>query len=211
MYVPQHFAAGDADELIGRLARRAAGMLITSDPNGWPVATHMPIVWDAEAHIARGHIARANPQHLGGGGKGLIVLAGPEAYVSPSFYPSKREHGKVVPTWNYEAVHLTGVVEWFDDAARLEQVVRALSDAHERDRAEPWSLDDAPPAYVSAMLRGIVGVEMRVERIEVKRKLSQNKSGADFEGVVEGLSATEGAGAQEVAQLMRDPRLRPRA
>lgn len=211
MYIPAHFEAGDADELIGRLARRAAGVLITTDRQGWPVATHMPILWDAEARVARGHIARANPQHLGGGGKGLIVLSGPEAYVSPGFYPSKREHGKAVPTWNYEAVHLTGVVEWFDDAVRLEQVVRALSDAHEQGRAEPWSLDDAPPAYVSAMLRGIVGVEVRVERIEAKRKLSQNKSAADFEGVVEGLSVTEGADPQEVAQLMRDPRLRPRA
>src|SRR6185312_9251404 len=103
--------------------------------------------------IAIGHIARANPQWKLGAGRGLIVLAGSEAYVSPSFYPSKAEHGKTVPTWNYEAVHLSGPVEWFDDAARLEGVVRALSELHENDRAEPWRLEDAPRPYVAAMLR----------------------------------------------------------
>jgi transcriptional regulator len=149
-----------------------------------------------------GHIARANPQWKLGAGRGLIVLAGPEAYVSPSFYPSKAEHGKTVPTWNYEAVHLTGPVEWFDDAARLEDVVRRLSVAHEADRAEPWRIEDAPPAYISAMLRGIVGVEMRVEHVEAKRKLSQNKSKADFGGVIAGLGVGDPA-ATEIAALMK--------
>src|SRR5690242_4170857 len=110
----------------------------------------MPLLWDSERRIASGHIARANPQWKLGAGRGLIVLAGWEAYVSPSYYPSKAEHGKTVPTWNYEAVHLSGAVEWFDDAARLEDVVRRLSAFHERDRAQPWRIEDAPPAYISA-------------------------------------------------------------
>ena len=202
MYVPEHFAIADADALIAKLARRFAGILVTVAAGGQPVATHMPVLWDAEQRVATGHIARANPQWKLGAGRALIVLSGPEAYVSPSYYPSKKANGKTVPTWNYEAVHLSGAIEWFDDAARLEAVVRDLSTFHEHDRAEPWSIADAPRPYIDALLRGIVGVEMRVERIEAKRKLSQNKSAADFEGVIAGLEA-EGA---EIAALMRATR-----
>lgn len=202
MYVPEHFAVADADALIARLARRFAGVLVSVDGDGQPVATHMPLLWDPERRIVSGHIARANPQWRLGAGRGLIVLAGPEAYVSPSYYPSKAEHGKTVPTWNYEAVHLSGPIEWFEDAERLADVVRRLSAFHEHDRAEPWSIEDAPPAYISAMLRGIVGVEMRVDRVEAKRKLSQNKSTADFEGVIAGLGEGDAA-ATEIAALMR--------
>jgi transcriptional regulator len=205
MYIPEQFAAVDADALIARLAKHAAGILVTLDEAGAPVATHAPIIWDSERKVARGHIARANPQwRSGGDGKGLIVLSGPEAYVSPSWYPSKAEHGKAVPTWNYEAVHLTGRVEWFDDPARLLDVVRALSDAHELERADPWSVDDVPRSYIDAMLRGIVGVELHAERIEAKRKLSQNKQGADFDGVANGLRDEPSAMAHEVAALMQD-------
>lgn len=206
MYVPAHFATDEADALIARLARRWAGVLITVDDDGAPVGTHMPILWDAERRIATGHIARANPQWKNGDGKGLIVLAGPEAYVTPAWYPSKAEHGKAVPTWNYEAVHLTGEVQWFDDAARLEAVVRDLSAFHEHDRVEPWAIGDAPRPYIDALLRGIVGVEMRVERIEAKRKLSQNKSEADYAGVARGLAVSGDAMEAEVAALMRAER-----
>src|SRR5262249_39052426 len=132
--------------------------------------------------------------------RGLLILNGPEAYVSPSLYPSKAEHGKTVPTWNYEAVHLTGAIEWFDDATRLRNVVRDLSVLHETTRAKPWSIDDAPEAYVQAMLRGIVGVSMRVERIEAKRKLSQNRSPEDFAGARDGLIDE----SSEIGALMRD-------
>jgi len=206
MYVPSHFATDDADALIERLARRWAGVLITIDESGAPVGTHMPILWDAQRRIATGHIARANPQWRQGGGKGLIVLNGPEAYVTPNWYPSKVEHGKAVPTWNYEAVHITGRVEWFDDAARLEGVVRDLSASYENDQPKPWAISDAPRPYIDALLRGIVGVELHVERIEVKRKLSQNKSAADFYGVADGLAGSDDPMAREVAALMRDLR-----
>lgn len=202
MYVPSHFAAADAEALIQRLVKRAAGILVTLGPDDRLTATHLPLVWDSERRVLTGHIARANPHHAMGEGAGLFILAGPEAYVSPSFYPSKAEHGKAVPTWNYEAVHFTGRVSWFDDAMRLERVVRALSDLHEAGRDEPWSLDDAPAEYVKAMLRGIVGVEMQVERVEAKRKLSQNKAGADFAGVVGGLRGENSVEAVEIAALM---------
>lgn len=201
MYVPAHFAAKDGDALIAKLAARAAAVLVSVDGEGQPVATHLPMLWDAEARTLTGHVARANPHWKLGGGKGLVILSGAEAYVSPGFYPSKAEHGKVVPTWNYEAVHLSGAVNWFDDAARLEDVVRRLSDQHEAGRETPWRLEDAPRAYIEALLRAIVGVEMRVEKIEAKRKLSQNKSAADYEGVLRGLSAGAGE-SQEIAALM---------
>lgn len=206
MYVPHHFATDDADGLIARLARRWAGVLITVGEDGAPVGTHLPILWDAEKRVVTGHIARANPHWKQGAGKGLIVLSGPEAYVTPAWYPSKAEHGKTVPTWNYEAVHITGQVEWFDDAARLEAVVAELSNFHEHDRAEPWAIGDAPRPYIDALLRGIVGVTLTAERVEAKRKLSQNKSAADFSGVAAGMAASDEPMAHEVAALMRETR-----
>lgn len=206
MYVPAHFATDDANGLIARLARRWAGVLITIDEDGAPVGTHMPILWDADRKIATGHIARANPQWKRGAGPGLIVLSGPEAYVTPAWYPSKAEHGKAVPTWNYEAVHITGRVEWFEDVARLESVVTELSHFHEHDRADAWSIDDAPRAYIDALLRGIVGVTVYATRIEAKRKLSQNKSAADINGVARGLASSGDPLAAEVAVLMQAER-----
>ena len=206
MYVPHHFATDDANELITRLSRRWAGVLVSVDAEGAPVATHLPILWDAEKRIATGHIARANPQWKLGDGKALLVLSGPEAYVTPAWYPSKAEHGKTVPTWNYEAVHLSGRIEWFDDADRLEAVVRDLSAVHEQGRAQPWQIEDAPRAYIEALKRGIVGVTLHVDRIDAKRKLSQNKSEADFHGVADGLAASADPIEREVAALMRATR-----
>ncbi|MGD9966423.1 MAG: FMN-binding negative transcriptional regulator [Hyphomonadaceae bacterium] len=206
MYVPHHFATDDADGLIHRLARRWAGVLITIGEDGGPIGTHLPIMWDAEKRTATGHIARANPHWQQGPGKGLIVLNGPEAYVTPAWYPSKAEHGKTVPTWNYEAVHISGHVEWFDDPARLETIVRDLSALHEQGRSAPWKISDAPRPYIDALLRGIIGVSLTAERIEAKRKLSQNKSQADFYGVARGLAASDEPLAHEVAALMRETR-----
>ncbi len=202
MYTPAHFEANDADRLIARLARRFAAVFVTVGADGVPIATHAPMLWDAERKVATAHIARANPQWKNGDGPGLIVLSGPEAYVSPGWYPSKAEHGKVVPTWNYEVVHLSGRAEWFDDPARLEAVVRALSELHEADQPVPWTLEDAPRPYIEAMLRGIVGVALHVERIEAKRKLSQNKSAADFAGVVAALKGSGQEGAEHVTHSM---------
>lgn len=205
MYVPEYFAA-DADALLARLVRTCAGILVTLGEDGAPEATHTPIVWDAERQVATGHIARANPHWKQGPCKALIIVAGPEAYVSPNWYPSKAEHGKQVPTWNYEAVHLTGSLDWFDDADRLEALLRALTDQYESGRADPWSFDDAPADYVKAMLRGIVGFELRAERVEGKRKLAQHKPEADFDGVIAGLEQFESGGAVEIAALMRELR-----
>ncbi len=206
MYTPAHFAADDGDALIARLARRGPAVLVTVDADGDPVGSHLPVLWDAERKLVAGHIARANPQWRISGPRGLILLSGPQAYVSPGWYPSKAEHGKVVPTWNYEAVHLSGPIEWFDDAVRLEALVRALSDLYEAAQPKPWSIDDAPRPYIETMMRGIVGVSLTAERIEAKRKFSQNKGAADFNGVAAGLAESVNPEDQEVAARMRATR-----
>lgn len=202
MYVPEDFTADDEEALIARLARRWAGVIVSVGADGAPIATHAPILWDSQARIATAHIARANPHWKAGAGPGLIVLAGPEAYVTPNWYPSKAEHGKAVPTWNYEAVHFHGRLEWFEDAPSLEAAVRDLSALHEADQPAPWKLEDAPRVYIEALLRGIVGVRLHVSRVDAKRKLSQNKNAADFAGVAAGLSGSTDPMAQEVAALM---------
>lgn len=206
MYVPHHFAVSDADAMIERLSRRWSSTLITTDVDGAPVGSDVPISWDAEKRVATGHIARANPQWKRGPGKGLLVLKGAEAYVAPGWYPSKAEHGKTVPTWNYEAVHLTGEVEWFDDVARLEALVRHLSSVHEQGRPAPWTIEDAPRPYIDALLRAFIGFTLKAERVEAKRKLSQNKSAADFDGVARGLAESDDPMSEELAARMRETR-----
>lgn len=203
MYVPAHFSAEEPDALIGHLARRGAAALVTVDPDGTPIATHLPVLWDAERRVVTGHIARANTQWTHGASRALVILTGAEAYISPSWYPSKAETGKVVPTWNYEAVHLSGDCAWFDDTARLEAIVRDLTSVHEQDMAQPWSIEDAPRPYVEALLRGIVGVTIQVDRVEAKRKASQNKDARDYAGVADGLSGIAEPGAQDMAAIMR--------
>jgi transcriptional regulator len=132
----------------------------------------------------------------------MTLFQGPDAYVSPAWYPSKREHGKVVPTWNYVAVHAYGPIEFFEDADRLLGVVTRLTDLHERPRAEPWAVTDAPEAFVRAQLRGIVGLRLPIARLEGKRKMSQNRSAADRAGVAAGLAASGSTSDRAVAALI---------
>ena len=194
MYIPPAFREDDPAALraIMRAARLAT--LVTATPEGL-VATPLPLFLDeadGDHGVLYGHLARANPQwQLPVKGEALALFAGPDAYVTPSWYAAKTEHGKVVPTWNYVAVHAYGPVEFFEDAERLRQVVTRLTDLHEAARAAPWKVADAPEPYIAAQLRGIVGLRMPITRIEGKRKLSQNRSEADRKGVAEGLAASE--------------------
>jgi transcriptional regulator len=149
------------------------------------------MLWDEKRRVLEGHIARANPHHRVGAGQALVIVPGADGYVSPIFYPSKVENPRVVPTWNYESAHAYGALTWIEDLDWLRENVRALSARQEAGREHPWSLDDAPADYVERLLRGIVGVSIAVERIEAKQKLSQNRSAADREGVVEGLAGSE--------------------
>jgi transcriptional regulator len=181
----------------------ATAELVTVGHDGYPVATLMPFVRDGDRLLM--HMARAN-QHwraLEPGTPALAVVAGPQAYVSPSWYAAKQEHGRVVPTWNYSAVHLTGRVTAHDDASWLRDVVQRLTDRHEQHRSRPWSVDDAPAEFVAKQLRAIVGVELLVERVEAKAKLSQNRSEQDRAGVIAGLEETGTPRDLTVADDMR--------
>ncbi|HEX2893982.1 MAG TPA: FMN-binding negative transcriptional regulator [Marmoricola sp.] len=202
MYVPHFNRMGD-DEVAAFLDAVGTAELVTVGPDGFPVATLLPFVRDGDRLLM--HLARANShwQAIEPGTPALAVVAGPQAYVSPSWYATKQEHGKVVPTWNYSAVHLTGRVTTHHDEEWLRDVVRRLTDQHERHRPDAWSLEDAPDDYVRKQLRAIVGVELVVERVEAKAKLSQNRSDPDRAGVIHGLEETGVARDHLVAGDMR--------
>ncbi|HEX6449597.1 MAG TPA: FMN-binding negative transcriptional regulator [Trebonia sp.] len=189
MYVPGHFAADE--ELLGELLRNhGAADLVTQTDDGL-VATMLPFVYVPEAgeHGAlHGHVARNNDQwKRPARGESLVIVRGPDAYISPSWYASKAEHGRVVPTWNYVTVHVYGQLVVHDDAEWKEDLVRRLTAKHEGKREHPWAVDDAPRVYVEGQLRAIVGVELLITRVEAKAKLSQNRPEADVDGVIAGL------------------------
>ena len=184
MYVPASFTADD-EAALAIAAGVGFGALVT----GALTAVQAPFIVVRDPVRLVGHVARANPIWREGAGEALMIVQGVNGYVSPSFYPSKAEHGRVVPTWNYEAVHLRGEITWFEDKARLHQVLEALTDRFEQGRDHPWAVGDAPEDYVQRMLGAIVGLELRVTQITAARKLSQNKSAADQAGVRAGLGS----------------------
>ena len=194
MYVPAHFAPDAAlvDEL---LRNHGAADLVTVTEQGL-VATMLPFIYvppaDSDAagtHGAlHGHVARNNDQwRLSAAGESLAIVRGPDAYISPGWYASKAEHGRVVPTWNYVTAHVYGRFVVHDDPAWTEDLVRRLTTKHEAYRDHPWSVDDAPRPFIEGQLRAIVGIELEITRIEAKAKLSQNRPAADVEGVIAGL------------------------
>ncbi len=140
---------------------------------------------------------------IGSGARALVIVTGPDAYVSPTWYPSKDEHGRVVPTWNYTAVHLTGTARVHLDAPWLRNAVTELTDVHESGRRPRWSVGDAPDDFVDAQLRAIVGIEVAVDRVDAKAKLSQNRSEADRLGVIDGLRGEATPGAAAIARAMQ--------
>jgi transcriptional regulator len=207
MYTPSNFAINDLHDLQQQILDTRLAMLVTQGEQGLQ-ASHLPLLLRPDQGpngTLYGHFARANPQWkaLQDGAQALVIFAGAEAYVSPGFYPSKAEHGKVVPTWNYVAVHAYGTAEVFTDADRLRDLVSALTDRHEAGRNNPWKVADAPAEYIDAMLKAIVGFALPIERLEGKRKLSQNRSPADIAGVREGLAASPDVHDQALAHLMR--------
>lgn len=206
MYVPAHFKEDRVPVLHDAIRHLAFGTLVTAGPKGLE-ATHLPMLLDEEpAPLGTlcGHVARANPQWraMESGGPSLAIFLGPHAYITPSWYSTKRETGKVVPTWNYLAVHAHGEAEVFTDPARLRAHVGRLTDTHEGGRPRPWGVADAPADFVDGLLRSIVGFTLRIARLEGKWKMSQNRPAGDQTGVYEGLTA-EGEPAQRaVAEIM---------
>ena len=206
MYTPAAFRDDEIASLHQLMEDTRLAILVTHDETGMQ-ASHLPLLLRREQGAngtLYGHLARANPQWraLQNGAEVLIIFPGADAYVSPAFYPAKAEHGKVVPTWNYVAVHAYGIAEVFSDAPRLLNVVSALTDKHEAGRASPWAVADAPAEYIDKMLGAIVGFALPIERLEGKRKLSQNRSAEDIKGVREGLAASADGKDRELAQLM---------
>jgi transcriptional regulator len=191
VYVPQHFAMDD-DAVRELLHRHGAGDLVTATAQGL-VATMLPFVHDPDRGprgALLGHVARTNDHwRQTPVGEALVILRGPDAYVSPQWYASKAEHGRVVPTWNYVTAHVYGDLVVHDDVDWLDGLVRRLTEKHEAGFTQPWAVDDAPPRFVAGQLRAIVGVELVINRIEAKAKLSQNRPPADIDGVVEGTRA----------------------
>jgi transcriptional regulator len=213
MYVPAHFKPDDAS--VSELLRQhGAADLISSTANGL-LASFIPFIYDAPGtrpDVGRhgslvGHVARNNIQWREPAlGDSLVIVRGPDSYVSPGWYATKREHGRVVPTWNYITAHAYGRLVIHDDADWVEALVRRLTTKHEAGQAEPWSVDDAPAPYVQGQLRAIVGVELLIDRLEGKWKLSQNRSEADVAGVIDGMEADGKAETAAVVRTQADRR-----
>jgi transcriptional regulator len=197
MYIPHFNAMDDPDEIRRFVESVGSAEIVTVGADGTPVATLLPILWSADGATVIAHMARANPHWrvIADGSPCLAIIAGPQAYISPAWYAAKAEHGRVVPTWNYSAVHLTGTVRVHDYPEWTREAVTSLTDRHEMPREEPWAVTDAPSTYIDKNLKAIVGLELTVTRVEAKAKLSQNRSAADQTGVVAGLRAEGGSAA----------------
>jgi transcriptional regulator len=203
MYRPSHFREDRLEVLHALIRTHPFAQLVTVGGQGL-IANPLPLLIDPEASpngTLRGHLARANDQvtDLWEGGQALVIFQGPQAYVSPSWYSSKAEHGKVVPTWNYVAVHAWGVARVIDDAAWLRRLIEDLTVAQEQHRPNPWAVGDAPEDFIDTMVKAIVGIEIPIDRIEGKWKVSQNRSEPDRRGVAEGLRAD---GEEAMAEMV---------
>jgi transcriptional regulator len=218
VYLPPHFTAPDADGVAAFVDAVAAADLVTFDGTK-PLASLIPIIWDRDTTGRSdtgersdtgkhgrllGHLALANPQweSVTAGSNALAIVHGPQAYVSPNWYPSKARHGRVVPTWNYVTVHFTGPLTVHRDPEWIRDVVTRLTRRHEGDRPAPWAVTDAPPDYINGQLRGIVGVELTIATVEAKHKLSQNRSAGDRASVAAALRDEPGPDAAEISALM---------
>jgi transcriptional regulator len=204
MYRPRAFVEDDIETLLGMIDRASLAHLVAHGPDGFE-SSPLPVLGAVDERGVvrlRGHLARPNPLWRLAPCDALVVVPLSDAYVSPSWYPAKAEHGKVVPTWNYIAVHAYGALAIVDDAEWLRRLVTRLTDLHESFSAVPWKVTDAPAAFVDQMLKGIVGIELKLTRLEGKWKLSQNRPETDQAGTVAGLEARTDADSRSVAAAM---------
>ncbi len=192
MYLPSHFEETRPEVLHQLVRNEPLGLLITTGADG-PRADAIPFILDADPTTGkttlRAHVARANPlwREARTDVPSLVVFQGPQAYISPSMYPTKAVHGKVVPTWNYVMVQARGTLRAIDDAAWLHAFVTRLTERHEAARPAPWAVSDAPADYIAPMLRAIVGIEIELTSLTGKWKVSQNRPAVDRDGVILGL------------------------
>jgi transcriptional regulator len=195
MYIPRQFALSD-DETEAALTQAGFAHLVTHDPSGFLV-TPLPLLYDGHSLI--GHVARANPHWRVDGRDSVAIFSGAQAYISPSFYATKAETGKVVPTWNYDVVAVHGRLVAHDDPDWVLGLVTSLTNRHEHNRTEPWQVTDAPASYTRAQLRAIVGVELVISKVEGKAKMSQNQPERNRTGVITGLKGSAAQSDQLVA------------
>lgn len=206
MYRPPAFREDRIDVLHALMNGHRLATLVTHGPEGL-IANLVPFTLDrahGEFGVLRAHLAKANDQHtaLASGAEALVIFQGPESYITPSWYPSKAEHGKVVPTWNYVVVQARGCPQVIDDPVWLRQQIGELTTAQEGQREHPWAVEDAPAPYIDAQLKGIFGIEIPVTRLEGKWKVSQNRPEADRAGVAGGLKAS---GVDDMAAIVASP------
>lgn len=209
MYVPAHFNEDRIDVLHDLMRGSGLATLVSMTADGL-IASHAPLMLDpapAPFGTLIGHLAKANPHArlADPGVQTLVIFQGPDGYITPSYYAAKKQHGKVVPTWNYAAIHAYGTLQVFDDPTRLLAVVTRLTNRHEAPRAYPWAVSDAPDDFIEGMLRGIVGIALPIARLEGKVKMSQNRPPADLPGVIDGLRRDgQDALAQAVVRATSD-------
>lgn len=207
MYTPSLFVEERVEVLHSFIRQNPLAVIVTCGSQG-PEATHVPVVLHADGGskgILRCHFARANSQWktIESSPSVLAIFQGPQHYISPSWYPSKQEHGKVVPTWNYVAVHVRGRARLFENHELIEHI-HVLTDQNEQAFGKPWSVDDAPKDYIEGMSRAIIGIEIAIDAIEGKWKLNQNRSKSDREGVVAGLRALGSPESVKMAELVAE-------
>jgi transcriptional regulator len=216
VYIPRSYAEERPEELASFITAHPLGALVTAGASGELFATHLPFVFDpasGEHGVLEGHLARANPHHALARDdmEAIVIFTGPNAYVTPNWYPGKAMHGREVPTWNYIAVHAYGTLRFIDDPAWLLPHLHCLSDRSEADRVAPagetpWRVDDAPAEFIAQQMKAIVGVEVRVTRLEGKWKMSQNRTPETIDAVVAGLGASPRAMDREVSALVAERR-----
>jgi transcriptional regulator len=199
MYTPKHFVETRVEALHGLIRAYPFATLVTRAADGL-TANHLP--FELVGEVLHGHVARGNELAQLDGAEVLLVFQGPDGYISPNWYPSKHETGREVPTWNYAVVHVHGRLRVIDDAAWLRRLLETLTDHHEAGQPQPWKISDAPDDHIEKSLRAIVGLEVAIDRIEGKFKLSQNHPARNRAGVVAGLRERDGDGDAELAALM---------
>ena len=206
MYIPEHFQETDIQELQALVRAHPLATVVTHSSTGLN-ANHIPLLLPdtvEQAHALLGHVARGNPilKDIVPGGEVMAIFQGPNAYISPSWYASKQEAGKVVPTWNYAVVHVYGELRAIDDPRWVREQMEALTERYESAFGNSWKLSDAPPAFIEQRVRDTVGIELRISRLIGKYKVSQNQIVRNQRGVIAGLGASDQPGAAEMTTLM---------
>lgn len=214
MYIPKQFEVSELSQIKKFVEHSAAADFVTVDGDGQPISTLMPVLWiedGSEYGQLIMHISRGNQQwkSIKPNQKALAIFHGVQAYITPNSYASKSENGKVVPTWNYTSVHISGTVTLTEDETELLKMVELLTDHHEKAEPKPWSVSDAPDDYISSQLRAIIGITMTINKVEAKAKLNQNRPDSDRTGVIKKLSVSENFGDRQIAHLMTNDNEKP--